>query len=280
MGNTSLYSINDPQGGATTQFSLRHCSVPKWQDAESTTRTITTMRILTLCGSLRARSSNRALLRAYERLAPSTVTFEHYDRASALPHFNPDADGATMPPDVALLRSAVAAADAVVISTPEYAHALPGSFKNALDWLVSAPPFAGKAVAILHASRGSTWALDSLREVLKTMSARIIEPASALLPLGSNQLDAAAILAHEDLRRLLLGSLHSLISEVEENGTRQAVDRPTLIATVQMQEACSASSSPLREPWSLSQLNAPFEKPTAIRTKITNHNLSPDQVLI
>ena len=261
MENTWRYSINDSHGGAATPSSLCPCSIRKCQDAESTAKTITTMRILTLCGSLRARSSNRALLRAYEQLAPSSVTFEHYDRAFALPHFNPDADGKTMPPEVARLRTAVAAADAVVISTPEYAHALPGSFKNALDWLVSAPPFAGKIVAILHASRGSTWALDSLREVLKTMSARIIEPASALLPLGSNQLDAAAILAREDLRRLLLASLHSLISEVEENGTRQAADRPTITATAQMHEACSASSSPLRESRNLSQLHAPSDKP-------------------
>ena len=261
MGNTSRYLIDDPHAGAATPSSLRLCAVGKYQRAESTTRTITTMRILTLCGSLRAQSSNRALLRAYERLAPSSVTFEHYDRAFALPHFNPDADGKTMPPEVARLRTAIAAADAVVISTPEYAHALPGSFKNALDWLVSAPPFAGKIVAILHASRGSTWALDSLREVLKTMSARIIEPASALLPLGSNQLDAAAILAREDLRRLLLASLHSLISEVEENGTRQAADRLTITATAQMHEACSASSSPLGEARNLSQLHAPSDKP-------------------
>ena len=110
----------------------------------------------------------------------------------------------------------MARADAVVISTPEYAHALPGIFKNALDWLVSDPAFAGKPVAILHASRGSTWALDSLREVLRTMSARIIESASVSLPLGSNQLDTEAILAREDLRQLLLHSIEALENDAKK----------------------------------------------------------------
>lgn len=97
-----------------------------------------------------------------------------------------------------------------MISTPEYVHALPGSFKNALDWLVSDPAFAGKPVVILHVARGSTWALDSLREVLRTMSARILDAAFATLPLGSNQVDVAAILARDDLQRLLCGSVDAL----------------------------------------------------------------------
>jgi NAD(P)H-dependent FMN reductase/GNAT superfamily N-acetyltransferase len=174
------------------------------------------MRLLTICGSLRARSSNRAILRAYERLAPPGTVFDHYERLAALPHFNPDLDrdGQEVPAEVASLRGAIAAANAVVISTPEYAHALPGSFKNALDWLVSDPAFAEKPVVILHASRGSTWAVDSLREVLTTMSARIIGTAAASLPLGSNQVDEAAILAREDLRALLLGSIEVLMNEL------------------------------------------------------------------
>lgn len=171
------------------------------------------MRILTLCGSLRARSSNRALLRAFERIAPSTLTFQHYERLGELPHFNPDLDTGTLPLAVEELRSLVAGADAVVISTPEYVHALPGSFKNALDWLVSDPTFTGKPVVNLHVSRGSTWALDSLKEVLKTMSARLIESASVMLPLGSNQMDEDAILGRDDLRKLLQGSVDCLIRE-------------------------------------------------------------------
>ncbi|MDB6066351.1 MAG: NADPH-dependent reductase [Pedosphaera sp.] len=138
------------------------------------------------------------------------MAVEHYERIGMLPHFNPDLDGETAPAEVALLRSLVAGADVVVISTPEYVHALPGSFKNALDWLVSDPAVVGKPVVILHASLESRWALDSLKEILRTMSARVIEAASVSLPLGSNRLDEEAILARADLRGLLLGSIESL----------------------------------------------------------------------
>lgn len=168
------------------------------------------MKILTLCGSLRVNSSNRAILRAYERLSPSNLIFEHYDRLGWLPHFNPDLDGETVPPEVGILRSLVAGANALVISTPEYAHGLPGAFKNALDWLVSYPAFFGKPVVILHAARGSNWALDSLREILRTMSATLIETASVPLPLGSNRVDDEAILGRPELRLVLLESLSEL----------------------------------------------------------------------
>jgi chromate reductase len=177
-------------------------------------------RIVTLCGSLRARSSNRSLLQAYAHLVPAGVgvRFEHYDRLAELPHFNPDLDGddQSVPAEVARLREKVTGAHAIVISTPEYAHALPGSFKNALDWLVSEPAFAGKPVVILHAARGSTWALDSLREVLATMSARIVDAACVTLPLGSNRLDEAAMLAREDIHQPLAASMDALLRELSE----------------------------------------------------------------
>jgi NAD(P)H-dependent FMN reductase len=141
-----------------------------------------------------------------------------------LPQFNPDLDGegAKAPREVAVLRELVERADALVISTPEYAHGLPGSFKNLLDWLVSFPPFAGKPVIILHVARGSTWALDSLREVLRTMSARMIEEASVSLPLGTNQMDEAGILGRDDLRDLLERSVETLLAAHAASAQQQA----------------------------------------------------------
>jgi NAD(P)H-dependent FMN reductase len=180
--------------------------------------TLLPMRILTLCGSLRARSSNRAVLNAFARLVPAGVRLDHFDRLGSLPHFNPDADTEPLPPEVSSLRSLVAHADVLVLSTPEYVHALPGSFKNALDWLVSDPTFAGKPVAILQVARGSSWALDSLREVLATMSARIIEPAVVMLPLGGSQIDEDVILRREDLRASLEGAVVAVVADSVERG--------------------------------------------------------------
>lgn len=168
------------------------------------------MKALTLCGSLRARSSNQALLRAYARVAPEGCEFRPFEEIGALPHFNPDLDGEPAPAPVAAFRALVAAADVLVISTPEYVHALPGAFKNALDWLVSDPTFVGKRVVILHVARGSTWALDSLREVLRTMSARLLDEAFVSLALGTNQVDEETILQRADWRAALRRSAETL----------------------------------------------------------------------
>src|SRR5262245_24566721 len=113
------------------------------------------MRVIAISGSLRAGSSNAALLRAAEALSPS-LTWVHYERLGALPHFNPDLDGegAAAPPEVAELRALVAAAAAVVISTPEYAHGVPGSLKNALDWMVSSGELTDKPILLLNATPG------------------------------------------------------------------------------------------------------------------------------
>jgi NAD(P)H-dependent FMN reductase len=128
------------------------------------------MKIIAICGSLRARSSNLALLRAATKIAAEVVI---YDGLASLPHFNPDdgKEGATPPPEVASLRALLASADGILISTPEYAHGLPGSLKNMLDWLVSDGALVDKPVAILSASpTGGQFAQASLVETLRTMN--------------------------------------------------------------------------------------------------------------
>jgi chromate reductase len=97
------------------------------------------VKILTISGSLRSRSSNTELLRAARLVADPSWIFDHYDGLAVLPHFNPDddVDGAAPPDPVRDLRARIAAADALLICSPEYAHGVPGSLKNALDWMVS-----------------------------------------------------------------------------------------------------------------------------------------------
>lgn len=172
----------------------------------------TPLKFFGLCGSLRAQSSNQAILQAYGQLCAPRAEFILYDGGAALPHFNPDDDGETVAAEVARLRRSTAQSAAIVISTPEYAHALPGSFKNLLDWLVSDPCFAGKPTVILSAFRGTTWATDSLREVLRTMSAEILEAESVSLVLGSNSITADQILARPELAAALKQSVDGLLN--------------------------------------------------------------------
>ena len=114
-------------------------------------RGVEMVRVLAVSGSLRQASSNSILLRAAERLCPADVVVMHYDGIDGLPHFNPDL--LENPPEaVAQLCSIIGQADGLLLSCPEYARGIPGSFKNMLEWLVSSEEFPGKPVALFNAS--------------------------------------------------------------------------------------------------------------------------------
>lgn len=124
------------------------------------------------------------------------MEWETYEGLADLPHFNPDDDeeGQPVPPAVAELRARVIAADGWVISSPEYAHGVPGSLKNALDWLVSCPEVPGKPVLLLNASAaGGDFAQAALAETLRTMSLRVLE-ASLTLPFLPRRLQESSAL--------------------------------------------------------------------------------------
>jgi chromate reductase len=152
-------------------------------------------RILAISGSLRAKSINTAVLQAMQSIAPATLMVTVYPGLGELPHFNPDLDTDSPPTAILMWREAVRAADALLFCTPEYAHGVPGTLKNALDWLVSYEPFLLKPVAIINARPGATFAHASLRETLGVMNARLLDAASVTLPLATNALDAATLLA-------------------------------------------------------------------------------------
>jgi NAD(P)H-dependent FMN reductase len=132
--------------------------------------------VLAIPGSLRATSSNAALLRAAARVAPAGTEVSFYEGLGGLPHFSPDLDVEPIPAPVIALRSQIGAADAIAVSSPEYAHGMPGSLKNALDWLVSAVEPIGMPVLLVSASPGGAkHAHAQLLEVLRTMSMQVID---------------------------------------------------------------------------------------------------------
>ena len=175
------------------------------------------MKVLAISGSLRDGSSNTTLLRAAARLAPGGVTVELYTGLGELPHFNPDLDreGAASPAGVVSFRDRVGSADALLICSPEYAHGVPGTLKNALDWLVSSPAIIDKPIALLNASFRATYAYASLLETLTVMSARVVRAASITIPLdGRKGLDVAGILADPELTSLLRTAIGELVASV------------------------------------------------------------------
>jgi NAD(P)H-dependent FMN reductase len=143
-------------------------------------------RILLISGSLRKQSTNAAVLRTAQQVAPANVTTVLFDGLGDLPHFNPDDDDVPLHPAVSALRAAIRTAGALLFSTPEYAGALPGSFKNLLDWTIGDDQPGSiyeKPVAWINASpRGAVDAHESLRKVLGYAGAHIVEPACAQVP--------------------------------------------------------------------------------------------------
>jgi NAD(P)H-dependent FMN reductase len=165
------------------------------------------MKIIAICGSLRTRSSNLALLRA--AAANSHAEVEIYEGLATLPHFNPDDDveGMTPPPAVAELRAKLAGADGILISSPEYAHGVPGSLKNALDWLVSDGALVDKPVALINASPvGGEFARDSLVETLRTMNWRVMGTWSSPKKVRDENVD-------DEVAAVIREALQSLVSE-------------------------------------------------------------------
>src|SRR5262247_964258 len=124
------------------------------------------MRILAISGSLRTASSNTILPNAAAALAPENVEVIVYRELASLPHSNPDLDNDAVSSAVTDLRSRLCKSSGAVISSPEYAHGVPGVLKNALDWVVRSGELVDKPVALVNASSRATHAWNSLVETL------------------------------------------------------------------------------------------------------------------
>ncbi|MEV6954537.1 NADPH-dependent FMN reductase [Streptomyces sp. NPDC051183] len=174
-------------------------------------------RILLLSGSLRAGSSNEAVLRTAQAVAPSQVRTDMYKGLATLPHFNPDHDTDPLPAPVAELRAAIGEAAAVLICTPEYAGTLPGSFKNLLDWTVGGTEISDKPVAWVNAAspgRGQG-AEATLRLVLGYTGAAIVESACARIPVASQTVRADGLISDPGVREQI-GEVLALLAQAHE----------------------------------------------------------------
>lgn len=154
-----------------------------------------------------------AMLSAAGLLVPAGVAFSLYARLGEIAPFNPDLEGAE-PAAVLDWRAQLHAADAIVISSPEYAHGVSGVLKNALDWVVGSGEFSGKPVALFNASPRASLAQASLAEIIRTMDARLVDEAAVALPLLGKNLDASGIAANVEMAAALRRGLGALVETV------------------------------------------------------------------
>ncbi len=171
------------------------------------------MHLLGLSGSLRTGSSNTGLLEAAAALAPAGVTIAISRLIRELPHFSPDLEP-NLPAAARAFRDEVGGADGLLISCPEYAHGVPGAFKNALDWLVGGPEFLNKPVAFLNVSGRASFALASLRETVTVMTGRISEAGSLTLPLLSGAVTRRRVEEDPDLAAAVRGALTAFVAGI------------------------------------------------------------------
>lgn len=173
------------------------------------------MNVLGIAGSLRAASYNRALLRAAREVAPDGMTIEIYD-ISGIPLYNADVEAQGDPEAVQRFKAAIAQADALVISTPEYQHGIPGVLKNALDW-ASRPHansvLARKPVAVMGVTPGMTGtarAQTQLREILCYNDMLAVSRPEVLIAYAQTKFDANGNFTDEGGRAFVRQLLYNL----------------------------------------------------------------------
>ncbi|HET6573544.1 MAG TPA: NADPH-dependent FMN reductase [Fimbriiglobus sp.] len=173
-------------------------------------------KLIGLSGSLRRGSFNTALLRAAAGLVPDGSTLA-VRTVHGVPLYDGDAEAAEgVPPAVADLKEVIAAADGLLLATPEYNHSVPGVLKNAIDWL-SRPPadikrvFGGKSVAVLGASPGgfgTILAQDAWLPVFRILGARLWTGGRLLVARAGDVFDPAGAIADETVREHLRRFVH------------------------------------------------------------------------
>jgi chromate reductase len=186
------------------------------------------MRILAISGSLRRDSHNTALLRAAARLLPPDVELVFAEGLRDIPAYDEDCLDAA-PESVQRLRDAVASADAVLISTPEYNSSMPGHLKNALDWLsrpLATSPLRNKPAVVIGASTGmfgAVWSQSETRKVLRAIGARVLD-SELPVPTAHEQFGPDGQLLDQELEQRLEVVLGELVGAVEERRAMLAGD--------------------------------------------------------
>jgi len=174
------------------------------------------MRVLLISGSLRSGSANSAMLRTAFEVAPEPIEPMAFSGLGRLPHFNPDDDFDPLPPPVVGLRAAIELSDAVLFCTPEYAGALPGAFKNLLEWTVGGTEMYRRPVGWINVAGGGRGAAthEQLRSVLGYVNAEIVETACSRIPVARSQIGPDGRIEDEEIRERLAALLSALAAHV------------------------------------------------------------------
>ena len=173
-------------------------------------------KIFAICGSTRKESSNHHILKAIEKLAASFFEIDFFEGIASLPHFNPDDNNESVSNVVKDFRTRIRNADAVIISTPEYAHGVPGSLKNAIDWTVSTNEFSQKPTALITGASDGKFAHSALLETLRVIEAKDVEELNLLISFVRTKVNAHSEITDEETTAALKALLEKLLQLINE----------------------------------------------------------------
>jgi len=168
---------------------------------------MSSIKILGLCGSLRAASYNRAAMNVAASMLPTGVTLEIAD-LRPLPFFDGDDFAKGFPASVAALREAVRGADGILFGSPEYNYSVSGVLKNAIDWISRGAdqPFQGKPYAIMSATMGPLGGARSqydLRKIMTCLNGLGLFKPEIFIGMAHTKFDAAGNLGDEPTRKII-----------------------------------------------------------------------------
>lgn len=177
--------------------------------------------VVGMSGSIRERSFNSALLRAAAEMLPPDVIYTEA-RIDTLPFYNQDLEAGEVPPVVRHLRETIAAADGIMIATPEYNYSVSGMLKNAIEWAsrpVGKAALPGKPAALLAASAGGFGGVRAqlaLRQILAGTNNPVVNRPEILVPFAQNKFNNEGELTDEQTRTLLEQSIASFVTVLRE----------------------------------------------------------------
>ena len=182
--------------------------------------------VLGFSGSLRKASFNAGLLRTAMEQLPEDMTLEIFDLAP-IPFYNEDLNVDGGPEPVKAFKARIAAADALLIATPEYNYSIPGVLKNAIDW-ASRPkkdtPIIGKTVAIMSASTGKLGGARAqyhLRQSFVFLNMHPVNQPEVMLASAADNIDANGKLTNEQTRALIRQLIEALVKLTNQSECKQ-----------------------------------------------------------
>ena len=179
-------------------------------------------KILAILGSTRKNSTNHRLINAIKELSIDIFDIQLYNSISSLPQFNPDETKDEVLENVFQFRRLLNEADGVIICAPEYAHGVPGSLKNAIDWTVGTSEFSNKPTLLITASTDGKYGHHALLETLRVIEAKNIDELQLLISFAQTKIDIDSKIVDDKTLADIKNLLNNFDETIQENITTRA----------------------------------------------------------